>query len=293
MGEWSERSNSSTEVTPRSLGRLIGQVKHRARTGRLHRVHRGVYAVGHANLSREGRWKAATLVAEGAALSHRSAGEHWGLREPRGDVTHITAPRRVRAGSTVRVHRAARPPDELTIRDRIPVTALARTLLDVAAAEGAKAFERALREASFKRLPGLEALPTLIARYPGARGTARATRALADRTYAKRTRSELEAEFLDFCRARSIPLPETNVRISVAGRAFEVDCLWREEALVVELDGRSAHLIPEQVENDLLRDGLLQAHGLAVHRISALRMRSDPDGLELQLRTGLRGPSRS
>jgi hypothetical protein len=264
------------------------QIERRLRAGRLHGIHRGVYAVGHDNLSRHGRWKATTLTAEGACLSHRSAAELWGMVEPRGGAIHITAPRKVAGRPGLRPHRATRPRGELTIRDGIAVTSVARTLLDLAAAGGRRPFERALREATFLRLPGRGELPALIARYRGAPGTAVAARALATRLYAKRIRSDLEADFIELLEDRGLPLPETNVIVAAGGQRFEVDCLWRAERLIFELDGGAAHEIPEQRELDLLRDGLLQLEGFDVHRVSRLRFDRDPDGVDSQVRAALR-----
>lgn len=269
------------------IGLTPGQIKRRTRVGRLHPLHRGVYAVGHTDLSRLGVWKAATLGAPAMALSHRSAAELWQLLEYRGGAVHLTAPRQARMGPRIATHQAGHPPDELTTLEGIPVTSLARTLLDIAATEGRRPLERALREAEFRRLTDPLGLPALLERYPRRRGTAVVREALEARTYTRRTRSELEATFLDFLVERDIPLPGTNAVIEADGHRFEVDCLWRAQRVVVELDGRAAHLIPEQVEADLRRDGLLQASRFAVHRVSPDRLERDPDGLESQLRAAL------
>jgi predicted transcriptional regulator of viral defense system len=271
----------------REVGLSADQVTGRVAEGRLHRLHRGVYAVGHDDLSRLGVWKAATLVAPAMALSHRSAAGLWQMMERRRGLVHVTGPRRVRASGAIAFHHAQHPADELTTLEDIPVTSVARTLLDIAATEGRRPFERALREAEFRRLTDPLGLPALLERYPRRRGTAIVRQALEARTFSKRTRSELEAAFLDFLVERRIELPETNTVIEVEGRRFEVDCLWRSQRVIAELDGRAAHLIPEQVEADLLRDGLLQANGIPVHRVSPRRLERDRDGLESQLRTAL------
>jgi predicted transcriptional regulator of viral defense system len=77
------------------FGLLPSAVRERVRSGRLHRVHRGVYAVGHAALTGRGRWMAAVLACgDGAVLSHRSAAVLWGLREGSGTRIDVTAARR-------------------------------------------------------------------------------------------------------------------------------------------------------------------------------------------------------
>jgi len=261
-------------------------VEYRLRTARLHRVHRGVYAVGHSRLSQKGRWMAAALTVPGAVLSHGSAAACWELRPGSGAI-HLTASRRAAPGRSIVVHRRALPADERTIRGGVPTTSMARTLLDLAATEGERAFERALREATFRRLTDPLGIPALIARYPGARGTAVAARALEAGIYRKRTRSELENAFLDLLREWGLPLPETNAIVEVAGRRFEVDCLWRSRGVVAELDGYGAHLTPDRAEADRERDGLLQAGGMPVHRITSRRIERDADRLQAQLRAAL------
>jgi very-short-patch-repair endonuclease len=114
-----------------------------------------------------------------------------------------------------------------------------------------------------------------------------AARVLDAGIYAERTRSELENAFLDFLRERGLPLPETNAIVEVAGRRFEVDCLWRSRCVVVELDGYGAHMTPDRTEADRERDGLLQADGIPVHRITSGRIERDANRLEVQLRRAL------
>ncbi len=230
---------------------------------------------------------AATLSVPAAVLSHGSAAGRWELRSPGSGAIHLTAPQRAARRRAVVVHYRPLPADEHTIRGGVPTTSLARTLLDIAATEGAKAFERALREATFRRLTDPLGLPALIARYPGARGTAVAARALDEGLHARRTRSELEDRFLDYLRERRLPLPETNVQIEIMGRRFEVDCLWRSQGVAAELDGYGAHLTPDRAEADRERDGLLQAGGVPVHRITSRRIERDADRLDAQLRTAL------
>ncbi len=271
----------------RGLGFSLAQVKHRMRCGRLHRIHRGVYAVGHGALGSRARWMAATLAVPAAVLSHGAAAALWRLRGWGGGAIHITAAARTMQRGALRPHFRDLPYDERTVHDGIPVTTLARTLLDLAATEGSRALERALREATYLSLTDPAGLPALVARYPGARGTAAAAAVLADTTYVMRTRSELEARFLEFLRERRLPLPETNVGIEAGGRRFEVDCIWRGPGLVVELDGRAAHLSPSRAEGDRERDGWLGARGLIVSRVTWRRLARDPDGLESQLRMAL------
>jgi very-short-patch-repair endonuclease len=268
------------------IGLSRHQIDLRVRSGRLHRLHRGVYAVGHDRVDARGRWMAATLTVPDSVLSHASAAALWGLRSTASGFHHLTASRRATRPELI-AHRRRLPAGERTDNDGIPVTTVARTLLDIAATEGAGCLERALREATFLGLTDPLGLPALLERYPGARGTAIAAGVLADGAYEKRTRSELENRFLDFLRERRLPLPETNATIEVGGQRFEVDCLWRRRALVVELDGYASHLSRGRAEADRERDGWLGARGLVVSRVTWRRLERDPGGLESQLRMAL------
>src|SRR5215211_498232 len=128
-------------------------IDRRIQAGRLHVIHRGVYAVGHRHLSREARYLAAVLFAgDGAVLSHRSAADRWELRaskEPKIDVTVATDRR---GDSTVTIHRNALDRIETTTRNGIQVTKPLRTLLDLATVADAKDLERAIRQAVYRRL---------------------------------------------------------------------------------------------------------------------------------------------
>ena len=122
----------------------------RARSGRLHRVHRGVYAVGHPGLGNEGRWMAAVLACgEGAALSHRSAAELWDLLSPRPGAVDVTVPRGRDRRAGIRLHRSPLlTSDATTLRNGIAVTTPARTLADLRRAVSAETLRKAIREAS-------------------------------------------------------------------------------------------------------------------------------------------------
>jgi predicted transcriptional regulator of viral defense system/very-short-patch-repair endonuclease len=270
------------------LGLSVDQVKYRLKVGRLFRIHRGVYAVGRPDLDRYGRWLAATLTCTGAVLSHRPAAEAIRLLKRTRGATHVTAPRQVRIAAPIVFHRRTLPSDELTTWEGIPITALARTLLDVAATNGELILTRALREAHFQRLSDRLSLHDLLERYPRHPGT-RAVRSVLERgAYLRMVRSDFEGDFLEFVSARGLPLPETNAVVELAGERIEVDCLWRVQRVIVELDDYSTHGTPEAMEEDRRRDGLLQAAGWAVHRITGQRL--DPpsrDQLERQLRPAL------
>src|SRR4051794_23310387 len=162
----------------------------RIEAGRLHRVHRGVYAVGHPGLSEKGRWMAAVLACgPDAILSHTSAAALWRLLPQRGFV-HVIVPGHGRPRQGIRVHRSRTLfPSEVTRRYGIPVTTPSRTLADLRRILPRRQFARALREAEYLKLP------------------------LDDRFDLDHTRSDPEADFLALCRRHRLPEPEVNMRV--------------------------------------------------------------------------------
>ncbi|HEX5714232.1 MAG TPA: DUF559 domain-containing protein [Solirubrobacterales bacterium] len=238
-------------------------VSERALAGRLHRLHRGVYAVGHRGLSREGRWMAAVLACgEGAVLSHRSAAELWQLLDPKQGPIDVSVPttagRKRRAG--IRIHRRiSLDPRSTTRRRNIPVTTPEQTIADLRGTVPAAQLRRAIRQAELQGLrTGLE------------QETAP-------------TRSELEDLFLQLCRKHRLPAPEVNVRV---GR-FEIDFLWRTERLVVETDGYRYHRGAQAFEDDHERDLYLQSAGFNVRRFTYSQVTKQQDRVASALRNAL------
>lgn len=233
----------------------------RARAGRLHLIHRGVYAVGHAGIGFEGRLMAAVLACgPGSVLSHRSAAELWGmLPEARGPV-HVTVP--THAGREKRhgliVHRSVTLGSAaIAEREGIPLTSPRRTLEDLHRRLDAEQHRRALRRAVDLGL--LE---------------------VASWRREALTRSELERRFLALCRRRRLPRPEVNARIG----GYEVDFLWPERMLIVETDGFEFHRSREAFERDRERDAVLQARGYRVLRLTARQVEHDPAAVVRSLR---------
>jgi hypothetical protein len=242
-------------------------VDHRLRSGRLLRVRRGVYALGPAHLSQRGIWMAATLeCGPTALLSHASAAALWGLSRARPGPVHVTIPvGKEASGRDIRVHRTRRlDPVDRQVRERIPVTSVPRTLIDLAESEEPRRLRRAVEEADRLGLLHFGELESAIKRHPGRRGTAPLRALLSDYTEAAPTRSELEDRFLDLCREAGLPAPQTNV--VVAG--LEVDAYWPEPGLVVELDGYRYHGGPDAHERDRERTLRLQDAGCEVRRFS-------------------------
>jgi very-short-patch-repair endonuclease/predicted transcriptional regulator of viral defense system len=267
------------------LGLGRGGVEHRLGTGRLHVVHPGVYAVGHRVMSREGHWMAAVLAAgHGAVLSHRSAAALWGIRESARGAVEVTAAHWVRRGPAVEAHRSGLPGDERTRASGIPVTTVSRTLLDLAAVLPRESVARAIREAEVRRLTDAVSLAALADRYPGRRGVATVRSIMTDAEIGSMvTRSELEDRFVDFLRSTGLPRPEINMSLQVAGTWVEVDCLWRAQRLIVELDGQAFHATLEAFERDRFRDRALGAAGWRVVRVTWRQLHDDPISLAADL----------
>lgn len=244
--------------------------------GRLHRLHSGVYAVGHRALPCEAEWMAAVLAGgEGTVLSHASAAALWGVRPPVRRRVEITVPRSSRSTPDLHRHRALLADDEVTVQRGIPVTCVARTLLDIAAVVRPWEFERAMREAEFLKLPQRPSLADLYLRNPRRRG-GRLVRVTLERLAqlpGGTTRSPLEDRFLRILERASLPLPETNVVLRLAGGTYEADCLWRGARLIAELDGHAAHGTRTAFEGDRERDRRMQVAGWRVVRITANQLR--------------------
>ena len=133
---------------------------------------RGVYAVGHTAITRQGRWMGAVLASgHGAVLSHQSATALWGIWGSGAGETHVTVPRKTRSQRSIRRHFSMLPDDERTVLAGIPTTSAARAVLDLAAAKGAAAAESALREMEYLGIYGPVSLPALLERYPRHKGT--------------------------------------------------------------------------------------------------------------------------
>jgi very-short-patch-repair endonuclease len=232
----------------------------RSKAGRLHRLHRGVYAVGHTRLTFEGRCMAAVLaLGEGSVVSHSSAAALWRLLPPHNGPIEVTLQgRRVRRRS-LRIHRSSTLIAGVTTRrDGIAVTNPARTLRDLHRTVPRSMYQRAVRRALDQRLISSSQL----------------------RSEEQLTRSELERLFLHLCRCHHLPRPEVNAHVG----PYEVDFLWRDRGLIVETDGFRHHADRSSFERDRAQDAHLQSLGFRVLRFTHRQLSDDRSAVVAALR---------
>jgi very-short-patch-repair endonuclease len=144
---------------------------------------------------------------------------------------------------------------------------------------------RLIKDAEFRKEIRVPELAAILERYPRRRGRRNLAAIVDPLTAASRpTRSPLEDRFVGFCARRGLPLPETNVDLTVGGRRYQADCLWRDARVIVELDGRDAHARELAFEDDRARDRALATAGWVPVRVTTAQLDFDGDRLENELR---------
>lgn len=259
----------------RALGMSDNAIAHAARTGQLHRVFHGVYAVGRRRVDERGRLLAAALACgSGAAVSHRSAGALLGLLDKGPLVVDVIAPpSRGRKIDGIRFHRVRPPrPDERGTVDGIPCTSPARTLVDLAGTVGDWTLRSCFERAAQRKVLDIPAIEASMD--PGRRGM-KALRSLvgewrkaAPLTKKGRLKSPLEAKVLPLVLGRHVPAPLLNAPVQIANGRIEVDFLWPQHRFVVEADSRDFHATPLAFERDRWRDRELLHAGYATLRVT-------------------------
>ncbi len=258
-----------------ALGFGPRSIEHRLANGRLHRLHRGVYALGRRELGRHGHWLAAVLSCGGrAVLSHRSAAALWGFGSEDCGEFEITVP-----SSSARLHpgiwihrRGKMGPGDVAVQDGIPLTRPVRTFIDLARYLDPHQLERAISEADRLDLIGPEALRAALAEHKGEHGVPALRHVLDAHTF-RLTDSELERRFLRLVREVGLPVPLTGHRLN----GFLVDFFWPELGLVVETDGLRYHRTPAQQARDRRRDQAHTVAGLAQLRFTHAQVAREPD----------------
>jgi very-short-patch-repair endonuclease len=271
------------------LGMSAEAIKERRRRGLLRAVHRGIYALGGAPLVPNGRRLAAVLACgPGTVLSHRSAGHFWGVfpYDPGRVEVSRDASGWTKRGAILR-RQARLLGDEVEEVDGIPVTCVSRMILDLAAVVSEREVERAFHEAEVKRLTSRVSLPQLIERHPGRRGVGTVRSILARRAPAGITENDFEEEFVAFLDAHGLPRPLFNATLPLRGRLLRPDCMWPQQRLLVELDGRASHGTEQAFESDRQRDRALLAEGWRSTRVTWRQLRDEPVAIAADLRAQL------
>lgn len=250
-------------------------IYHLAANGFLRRVCRGVYAVGHtapAPLTAE--TEALLACGPHAALSHRTAARLWKLADTADQSVHVTI--RDRFGPRpkgVHVHRTNRlTRGEVKIVDDLPVTSVARTLVDFAADAQLRGLEFAIEEALVQKRVTERQLRLAAARATGKRGAARITAVLAAQREPGITRSRAERRFRWLIRAAQLPEPKTNARL----HGYSVDAYWPDLGVVVEVQSHKFHLTKAALERDTRKAARLTAAGLTVSYVTWVQMDEEP-----------------
>ena len=251
------------------LGLRPTAIRRRLRLGRLHRLHAGVYLVGHRAIRRGTREMAAVLACGPAAVvSHRSAAALWHLlpypaKSTPVSVTVAGGDRRPRSG--IDVHRVT----QLDKRDRrtlhgIPLTSPARTIVDLGATLRTRELERVVAESLRGRLVAEQDLDEALERNRGRAGIAALRRLLGREGGPKFTRSGAEDRMLSLVRNAGLPEPEVNVCLD----GWEPDFLWREQRAIVEVDSWRYHSDRFAFQSDRDKSNDLQLDGYRVLRIT-------------------------
>lgn len=262
-----------------------GAIDSRRKRGQLHRLYRGVYAVGHPRLTRHGRWLAAVLACgPEAVLSRRSAGQLWGFLPPAGHAPEVTRRTEARIGGWVVTHRGTPAPDEVGVEMGIPVTSPFRTVLDLAEVLPRRQLERALNEIEVRRITDRLSLYELIERYPRRRGVRTLRGLLESKEPGGITRNDLEEAFVALLDEHRLPRPRLNATLALRGRFFEPDCMWERQRLLVELDGRATHGTERAFERDRQRDRTLLVEGWRSARVTWRQLRDEPRVVAADLR---------
>jgi very-short-patch-repair endonuclease len=225
---------------------------------------------------------------EGTVASHLTAAVLWDLL--RGSRIEVTVPRNSRASRRgVHVHQVRHlDPRDVTVRDGIPVTSLARTLLDLAETESPARLERALEQAERMKRLDIRELDAVRRRNPGRRGLKALTAALKDfDPQAAETNVGLERELLKLIREYELPQPRINVSVG----PYVVDFLWEEQKLIVEADSYEHHRGRAIFESDRKRDIALKLAGYTVIRLTHRRLREEPAAVAEELQAFLSASS--
>jgi very-short-patch-repair endonuclease len=263
-----------------AAGLSVRTIRRRIETGRLEPLHREVYALTPGAPSLRGRWLAAVLACgDEAVLSHRSAAALWGLIRPRpGSVEVCATVGRRRPG--IVVHEGGIHGADRAMKDRVPVTSVARTLFDCAEVVDEQQLALMFEEADRLGLLEMPQLEEVCSRGRGRRALRPIHVLIEEARTPTWTRTELENRFSLFCREYRLPPCETNVEVL----GHEVDVLWPRERLIVELDSWTFHRHRAAFERDRSKDVSRQVAGYRAIRVTDRRLKREPDVVAGEIR---------
>jgi very-short-patch-repair endonuclease len=265
------------------LGR--GAIERRLRSGRLHPLHHGVYAVGHVAPHRRAGWLAAVLACgDGAVLSHRSAASLWRIRDGQAFQPDVTvATRNGRRGHPgIVIHRSPLEPGERRVHLRIPVTSLTRTSIDLEHEVDDDDLVHALREVRFQRRLYLREAQTILNRRPSRRIKALLKHLIL-------VQNELEARLAKLCDRHGLPRPLTQQAVE----AKRVDFFWPDQRLIVETDGWEGHGTRTAFQADRATSNAFQLAGYTILRFTHEDLEDRPAYVASQIRAALERPFRA
>ena len=276
----------------RDFGLTKENIAYRVRTGRLHRRYPGVFAVGRPDLPLFGEFLAAVLsCGPRAVLSRRSAARLWGIATGGTYRIDVTAPRSIKPKRGIRLHRPlSLDALDTTTHEGIPVTSVAQTLLDLAAPAYRVNVGRLLHEASVQEVLDMRAVWAVLAcspRAPGARSLDEAAR-----EEVPFSRSGLESAAWEVFREFGVSLPKGNQWVWDGEKLVEVDFVWFDERLIVEVDGGRYHSTRWRRRQDAAKTAALRAQGWKVLRFDDVQVAGAPAQMVAAVLTSLRGPQR-
>jgi len=263
-----------------ALGLKPSALRWRLRRGRWTAVRPSVYRIEGTPLTWHQELKAACLwAARGAAVSHRAAAALWGLARFRRGRVEVSVTRDVRLADSATVHRVgALPAKDLESIDGLPVTSPTRTLIDLCATEDRSTIEASVDECLRRKLTSLDKLAAALDRSRGQRGTG-FLRELVDRYQGGEApaESELEAKLLEVIDDAGLPRPVKQRSVTVRGRLRRLDFSYRDQRLILEVDGYAYHSDPVAFEKDRERRNALTVRGWKVLNFTWRALHERPD----------------
>jgi very-short-patch-repair endonuclease len=277
----------------RAMGFGRGAIDHRIDRERLHRTLRGVYLAGHSAETELAPYWAA-LISGGPAsyITAGSALELYGAAEPEGGPVHITViagRRRKRRGVLPHRTRRFNPQDFGLLDGVLPITSPARAALDYAEYATPRQLERVVNVLHYKGLASPQDLHDVIARTPGRHGTPLLKAVLARHEGPVRFRSGGERIVLAILKRARLPRPEVNA----IAEGEEIDFLYRDPKVAIELDGGAAHGTPAAVDRDRRKDAYMRSKGYEVLRYSWWQIEEETEAVIAEISAKLAARTRS